>query len=204
MAESVILHFGIGWRTYKAHAGVFIISMLTLLAAWIVLEIAVITLQNLGLVVWLILHLAFFFFFARLMVGFHRLTLRAVEGKTPALSTLTGSLNRGPTFLLAATIYFMAVVCGFVLLIIPGIYIAVRYALFGHVVANTSTTAVECLKYAATLSRNRWWSFFGFVSLALFLNLAGAALLGVGLFLTFPVSLLAGSNFYRSLPQQAS
>src|SRR5678815_4635624 len=121
VAESVILHFGIGWRTYKAHAGVFIISMLTLLAAWIVLEIAVITLQNLGLVVWLILHLAFFFFFAGLMVGFHRLTLRAVEGKAPELSTLTGSLNRGPTFLLAATIYFMAVVCGFVVLIVPGI-----------------------------------------------------------------------------------
>ena len=189
---------------YKAHAGVFIISMLTLLAAWIVLEIAVITLQNLGVVVWLILHLGFFFFFAGLMVGFHRLTLRAVEGKTPELSTLTASLNRGPTFLLAAAIYFIAVVCGFVLLIIPGIYIAVRYALFGHVVANTSTTAVECLNYAATLSRNRWWSLFAFVSLALFLNLAGAALLGVGLFLTFPVSLLAGSNFYRSLPQQAS
>lgn len=203
MADTILPHFGIGWKIFKAHPGVFVASMLALFASWAVLEVAVITLQNLGIVIWLILHLAFFFLFSGLMVGFHQLALRAVEGKKPELSVLFGSLNRGPTFLLATFLYFIAVACGLVLLIAPGIYVAVRYALFGPIVATSSKPALECHSSAARLSHNRWWALFTFTALALILNLVGAALLGIGFLLTFPVSLLATSNFYRSLPQPA-
>jgi uncharacterized membrane protein len=204
MAETILPHFGIGWRAFKAHPGLFLASMFTLFLSWVILEVGVIALQHLGIVVWLVLHLAFFVFFSGLMVGFHRLSLRTVQGETPELSDLIASLNRGPTFLLASCIYLVAVACGLALLIVPGIYVAVRYALFGQVVAARSTTALESLSIAATLSQGRWWTLFVFVLLGLLLNLAGAAFLGIGLLLTFPVSLLATSDLYRSLQQPAS
>lgn len=204
MSETILANFGTGWRAFAAHPGVFITSMLALFASWAVLEIAVIKLQNLGIIVWLILHVAFFFSFSGLMVGFHRIALTAVEGTKPKLSGLVATMHRGPTLLLAALIYFLGVACGLVILIVPGIYIAVRYALFGQVVATRSSSAVESLSNAARLSRGRWWTLFVFFLLALLLNLGGAALLGVGLLLTFPLSLLATSSLYRSLPQPAS
>ena len=98
MTESVLSHFGIGWKAFKAHPRVFVISMLILFASWVVLEVAVIAMQRFGLVVWLVLHLAFFVIFSGLMVGLHRMALESVEGKAPNLANLTASLRRGPAF----------------------------------------------------------------------------------------------------------
>jgi hypothetical protein len=203
MTESVISHFGIGWKAFRAHPRVFVISMLILFASWVALEVSVVALQRLGLVVWLILHLAFFVFFSGLMAGLHRLALETVDGGTPKLANLTALLGRGPTFLLAFCIYFVAVVGGLALLVVPGIIIAVRYAFFGQIVATRSTSALEALRDAAGLSDGRRWTLGVFLLLVLLLNLAGAAFLGVGLFITFPVSLLATSDLYRSLQQPA-
>jgi uncharacterized membrane protein len=55
------------------------------------------------------------------------------------------------------------------------------------------------LRDAAALSRGRWWTVCVVMLMALLLNLAGAAFLGLGLLITFPVSLLAKSDLYRSL-----
>ena len=176
--------------------------MLILFASWVALEVAVITLQRFGIVVWLVLHFAFFVFFSGLMAGLHRMALETVEGKAPRLANLTALLGRGPTFLLAFCIYLVAVLSGLVLLVVPGIYVAVRYALFGQILAARSTTALEALRDAAALSEGRWWMLCVFLLLVLFLNLAGAAVLGLGLLITFPVSLLAASDLYRSIQQQ--
>ena len=203
MTESVIPHFGIGWRAFKSHSRVFVISMFVLFASWVVLEVAVVALHRFGLVVWLVLHLAFFVFFSGLMAGLHRLALETVQGETPRLANLTGLLGRGPTFLLASSIYFVAVAGGLALLLVPGIYVAVRYAFFGQVIARSSTSALEALRDAAALSEGRWWTLCLFLVLALLLNLAGAAVLGIGLLITFPVSLLATSDLYWSLRQPA-
>ena len=203
MADSCALHFRQGWKAFRSFPRVFVISMLILFASWVVLEVAVITLQRFGIVVWLVLHFAFFVFFSGLMAGLHRMAQDTVDGKTPRLGDLTALLVRGPTFLLAFCIYLAAVVgrsrasrCS------RNHYVAVRYAFFGQILAARSTTALEALRDAAALSEGRWWMLCLFLLLVLFLNLAGAAVLGLGLLITFPVSLLAASDLYRSIRQQ--
>jgi uncharacterized membrane protein len=177
--------------------------MLILFASWAALEVAVVALQRFGVVVWLILHLAFFVFFSGLMLGLHRIALETVNGKVPKLANLTALLGRGPTFLLAFCIYSAVVAVGLVLLVVPGIYVAVKYSLFGQVLATRSTSALEALRDAGALSDGRWWTLFQLLLLALLLNLAGMAFLGLGLLITFPVSLLATSDLYRPLQQPA-
>jgi hypothetical protein len=81
----------------------------------------------------------------------------------------------------------------------PGVYIAVRYALFGHILASRRVSGLETLREAGALSQGRWWKVCCFLLLLLALNLAGAALLGLGLLVSFPVSLLAASSFLRTL-----
>jgi uncharacterized membrane protein len=203
MTDSVISHFGIGWRAFKSYPRVFVLSMLILFASWVVLEVAVISLYRFGVVVWLVLHVAFFVFFAGLMVGLYRIALLTVDGQVPRLADLTALLGRGPTFLLAFCIYLVAVLVGLALLVVPGVIIAVRYAFFGQVIATTSTSALQALREAAALSEGRTWMLGVFLLLAMLLNLAGAAFLGAGSFITFPVSLLATSDLYRSLRQPA-
>lgn len=203
MVDPIAPHFRTAWKAFKSHPRVFVVSMLILFASWVALEVAVVALHRFGLVVWLVLHLAFFVFFSGLMLGLHRVALETVDGKAPKVTDLTALLERGPTFLLAFCIYSVAVIGGLVLLIVPGIYLAVRYALFGQIIATRSTSAFAAFRDAAALSDGRFATVFAVLLIAFLLNLAGAAFLGLGLLITFPVSLLATSDLYRSLQRPA-
>jgi hypothetical protein len=199
MPDRVRSHFERGWRLFKSHAGVFVVSMLLVFLSWVVLEVAVVLLHRLGLAVWLMLHLAWLFLFAGMLVGVHVMALKSVDVEIPRVADLFGSLERGPAYLVALGICCLAVSGGLVLLIVPGIYLAVRYCLFAQVITDASASAVLALRKAAALARDNWLELGALFLIALLLNLAGAALLGAGIIVSFPVSFLAIAGFYRSL-----
>jgi hypothetical protein len=58
---------------------------------------------------------------------------------------------------------------------------------------------VQALRDAGALSRGRWWALGRLMALVIAFNVAGAALLGVGILVTFPVSLLALAAMFRAL-----
>jgi hypothetical protein len=192
-------HVKIGWAVFKAHWNVFVLSVFVLLGSWAILEVAVALANRWGVIPNLVLHSIFLFFFSGLLVGIHSIALKAVRGSIPTLRTLTAMLDRGPSFLLALCVYLVATLCGLALLVLPGVYIAVRYALFGYVIASRPVSGLEALRQAAKVSEGKRWRLLGLLLIALGLNLAGAALLGVGLMISFPVSLLAAANFFRDL-----
>jgi uncharacterized membrane protein len=199
MPDRVTSHFRTGWRLFKSHISVFVISMLLLFLSWAVLEIAVVFLHRLGFAVWLMLHLAWLFLFAGMMVGLHVMALKSVASEAPQIADLFASLARGPACLLALGIYCLAVSGGFVLLIVPGIYVAVRYCLFAQIITDTSASAVVALRKAAELARGNWSALGALFLIAFLVNIAGLAVLGIGLIISFPVTLLAIAGFYRSL-----
>ncbi len=199
MTGAITSHLRIAWRAFKANWRVFVLSALILFGSWVCLELAVITLHRLGVIVNVLLHLAFLVWFSGLMVGMHGMALEVIDGGVPTLKDLFALLGRGPTFLLAIFLYLLAVAAGLLLLILPGIYVAVRYAFFGFVLTIKPVSALEALNTAGALAKGRWWGLFGFFLVILALNIAGAALLGVGLFISFPVSLLATASLFRSL-----
>jgi uncharacterized membrane protein len=192
-------HFKVAWAVFQTNWNVFVLSVFVLLGSWVILEVAVALVNRWGLLPSLALHLIFLFLFSGLLVGIQSMALKAVRGSIPTLRTLTAMLDRGPSFLLALGLYLVATLCGLALFILPGLYIAVRYALFGYVIASRRVSGLEALRQAARLSERNRWRMFGLMLIALALNLAGAALLGVGLVISFPVSLLAAANFFRSL-----
>jgi uncharacterized membrane protein len=192
-------HFKIGWATFKANWNVFVLSVFVLFGSWAILEVAVALVKRWGVLPNLALHLIFLFLFSGMLVGIQSMALKAVRGSIPTLRTLTAMLDRGPSFLFALCVYLVATVCGLALLVVPGLYIAARYALFGYVIASRRVSGFEALRQAARLSERNRWKMFGLILIALALNLAGAALLGVGLAISFPVSLLAAANFFRTL-----
>jgi hypothetical protein len=199
MPDRVTSHFETGWRLFKSHASIFVVSMLLLFLSWVVLEVAVIFLQRLGLAVWLVLHLGWLLLFSGLLVGLHVMALKSIDGEIPRVGDLFGSLERGPAYLLALSIYCLTVSGGLVLLIIPGIYLAIRYCLFAQIITDRSASALAALRKAAELAHGNWVPLGALFLIAFLLNIAGMTLLGIGLIISFPVSLLAIAGFYRSL-----
>jgi hypothetical protein len=199
MSDRVTSHFETGWWLFKSRASVFVLSMLLLFLSWVVLEIAVVFLHRLGFVVWLVLHLGWLFLFSGMLVGLHVMALKSVDGGIPRIGDLFGSLERGPAYLLALSIYCLTVSGGLVLLIVPGIYLAIRYCLFAQVITDTSASALAALRKAAALAHGNWAPLGALFLIAFLLNILGMSLLGIGFIISFPVSLLAIAGFYRSL-----
>jgi hypothetical protein len=199
MSDRVTSHFDSGWRLFKSRASVFVVSLLLLFLSWVALEIAVVFLHRLGFAVWLVLHLVWLFLFSGMLVGLHVMALKSVDGEIPRVGDLFGSLERGPAYLLTLSIYCLAVSGGLALLIVPGIYLAIRYCLFAQVITDTSASALAALRKAAALAHGNWTPLGALFLIAFLLNIAGMALLGIGLVISFPVSLLAIAGFYRSL-----
>lgn len=105
---------------------------------------------------------------------------------------------------LAATILFtIAVVVGLALLIVPGIYLAVRYALFGFLIVDKGREPLEAFHESAQLTAGSRFSLF-LLGLALFaINLLGALLFGIGLLIAIPITTLAAVYVYRRLEARA-
>ena len=196
-------HLRIGWRAFKLHWRIFVLSMLVLFASWLSLELAVVALQRLGVVVNVALHMAFLVVFSVLMVGIQNIALQTVDGRIPTLKGMSELPARGPSYLLALLLYIVAVAGGLLLLVVPGLYLAVRYALFGQVLACKQASALQALREAGSISQGQRWPLFGLLLAAAALNIVGAAMLGLGLAISFPVALLAISSFFRALQHRS-
>ena len=136
-----------------------------------------------------------------LMLGVVRAVLRAAEGVSPRLADLL----EGYPFLLPAlgayVLSGLSVLAGFVALILPGIYIAVRlqFVLFAVVEGHS---ALEALQKSWEITRGHVLWLLGFGLVGVLLNLLGVLALFVGMVITFPWTLTAQALLFRDLARQ--
>ncbi len=191
--------FDFAWPALKKRFGLFTAVLLTILAAWVVLEIVVIAGQRFGILLWAVMHLAFLIFLAGVELGLLQICRALRDGKTPAFAETFAYLPLGPKFLAAQILYLLIVVFGLLVLVVPGIYLGVRYALFGFCFASGETNPLRCFQQSAILSKGATTSLLRILAALFVLNLLGASLLALGLFVTVPLSVLIMTDVYRQL-----
>lgn len=187
------------WTVFKRHYGLFIAGLLVIFAAWVVLETIVVTGQAFGITLWALAHVAFLVFFAGMEVGLIKISLALYDGQEPALPDLFAHLALGPKFLAGQCVYLLMVVLGLVLLLIPGFYLGVRYAWAGIFLADGKTNLADSFKHSAAISTAQILRLLAIFVFLLMLNILGASLLGLGLLVTIPFSLLILVSIYRQL-----
>ena len=187
------------WPAFKKRYRLFAAVLLTIFGAWAVLEIVVIAGQRFGILLWVAAHLAFLVFFAGVEVGFLRICLAIHDGEDPAFADAFAHLALGPKFLAGQILYLLMVVVGLVLLVVPGVYLGVRYSLFGFFLAGGETNLKSSFQQSATLTNGATADLLKFFVALLLFNLLGACLLGLGLFVTVPMSGLVTTAVYRQL-----
>jgi uncharacterized membrane protein len=187
------------WPTLKTRFGLFTAVLLTILAAWVVLEVVVITGQRFGIVLWTVMHLAFLIFFAGVELGLLQVCRALRDRKVPTFADTFAYLPLGPKFLAVQILYLLVVVIGLLFLVVPGVYLGVRYALFGFCFADGEPDLLRCFQQSAILSKGATAGLLSTLATLLVLNLLGACLLGLGLFITVPLSVLIVTDVYRQL-----
>lgn len=97
----------------------------------------------------------------------------------------------------------IAVLVGLILLIIPGIFVALTFLFATYVVVDMGKGPIESLKESANMTRGHKWELFMLMLALVGINILGVLALGVGLLVSVPVSMLAIAHAYRTLSKGA-
>ncbi len=134
-----------------------------------------------------------------LEIGFIKIVLKLIDGHKAQITDLWAY----PQYLLrmigASILYGLIVLAGLILLIIPGIYLALRFQFYSYYIIDKNAGAVDSLRMSWKVTERNLINIFLFELLLVGINILGAIALLVGLLVTIPLSLIAVTLLYRKL-----
>lgn len=136
---------------------------------------------------------------ACVLVAWTRVTLDITFGKEPTVDAISKEFDHFLTYLATFFVFQIALLVGFVLLIIPGVYVLVTYNWFPYLIAEKHNGVEEAFKQSALLADGARWQILKFFFALLGLNILGLLALVIGLFVTIPMSMIASAIVYRAL-----
>ena len=102
--------------------------------------------------------------------------------------------------LFVATILQTLLVCiGFLLLILPGIYLAVGYAMTIPLIVDRKMSPWQAMETSRKAIHGEWWKIFGLFVVVSLIFMVSLVPLGLGLIWTWPMFIVLGGVVYRSL-----
>lgn len=102
-------------------------------------------------------------------------------------------------YLVATVLYFLAVAVGLILLIVPGIILAIRMGLYGYLIIDKKMGIIDSLKESMRLTGGNAFDLFLFWFILLGILILGLLVLLVGILVAIPVTMLAYVFIYRYL-----
>lgn len=137
-----------------------------------------------------------------IQVGIIKIVLGLYDGEPLNLANLYSMSHLAPRFLGASILYGLAILVGLVLLIIPGIYLAIKLQFYSFLIVDKNAGVMDSLKKSWTLTQGAALDLFLFTLAIIILNILGAIVLLVGLLVTIPTTTMASIYVYRKLLSQ--
>jgi hypothetical protein len=137
-------------------------------------------------------------------IGLITIALRFLDSQQPKFEDLFSFQPFFWKYLGASLLTGLVVWAGFLLLIVPGIYWALKFQFFGYFVVEQGCDPVEAMRRSSRITHTVKWKLLGFGIVLALINVVGAVCLLVGLFVTVPVTMLAYASVYRKLLAQTA
>ncbi len=130
-------------------------------------------------------------------LGLTRVGLNLVSGKAVTVGMLFGEGNKLLRAIGASILFGLMVFFGILLLVVPGIYLALRYGQFMAAIVDRDMGVMDAFSYSSSLTMNNKLQLFVLWLLSMLVILAGMLACGVGLIFASPVVWLATLVAYR-------
>jgi len=134
-----------------------------------------------------------------IQLGQLRITLTVADGGDASLNQLFSETALLWRYIGATILYSLMVMVGFLLLVIPGIYIALRYSQYTYLLVDKRLGAIESLKKSSELTKGVKWRLLGLGLVMGLLVVVSMIPLLLGLLVTVPMAMVAGAFVYRKL-----
>jgi hypothetical protein len=182
------------WEIFQKEPGYFIGLLLISQGISIVVQLLG---KAMGDFMSVVLSVGIAFVLLPMNMGYAILARKIMNNERYSFNDLFGGYKMAGELIVVYLIYGLLVAIGMVLLLAPGIYLAVAFAWGPYLMFFYGKGAYESLDLSRKVIRKQWWGMFGFLLVAgLLLNIAGLMVCLVGLLVSIPVSSIA---FYVSM-----
>lgn len=135
-----------------------------------------------------------------LAIGILRIFMSINDGKEFKFSDLWNTDNKTIINYFIGSIYYcLIVIGGMILLVVPGIYWAIKYSFTWYLIIDKNLSPKEALKMSGEITSGSKWNIFFFMILIILVNILGVIVFGVGLLWSMPTTILALIFVYRKL-----
>ena len=111
------------------------------------------------------------------------------EGKG-SFDMMKNALNFAPQAVVESIVSTIFISIGFLLLILPGIYLAVVYIFSKQFIVFKGKNFWEAMEASRKLVNKNWFGVFGLIIVAAIIGFFGFILLGIGILITLPFAIL--------------
>lgn len=167
-----------GWQLLWARPGLYIGY-----AAIVVLALFV--LQRL----WAIGQLLSIIAMGPLLAGFYYALRRQLQGLSFGFEEFFNGFNHFLPLMLVSLVTSILISIGMMLLLLPGIYLAVSYLFALPLVQDRELEFWAAMETSRRLITRQWFSFLGLALLLAIINAIGLFLVGLGLLITLPLTI---------------
>lgn len=136
---------------------------------------------------------------APLGAGFYVVCAKLMQRRTPEFQDFFTGFQFFVPLMLLSVVSSILIILGFILLIIPGVFLMVCYLFPSMLIIDRRLDFWPAMELSRRTVQTQWFGFFIFVLLLILVNLGGALLLGVGLLVSLPVSACAMAAAYADI-----
>jgi uncharacterized membrane protein len=187
--------FSFGWQKTKEHFWFFLASLLAFGIVFTVINMFVERDGADSIAAQFLLYIVN----ALMGLGLINAVLAVCEGKVPGSSSFKTDLISFLKFLVTQLVFSVMVFVGFLLLIIPGVIIMLRFFYTPYILLDKKGGIGESFKESWRITKGSSWELLILFLVTVGINIAGAIALGVGLFVTIPLTMIATGFVYKKL-----
>lgn len=137
-------------------------------------------------------------------VGVINIAVKFADRVPVQYSDLWTKAGRIGKYFLASFLYGLMVFIGLIFLIVPGLFLAVRFGLYPYFVVDQGQGPIQALKSSWRTVKGASWRVFGFWLATWLITLLGIIALGFGLLAALPTVWTAAALVYRKLWNQTN
>jgi uncharacterized membrane protein len=193
-----------GWETFKGNFELILAIEIAAAVALAVVGGASDLLESRGWFHEFAMSLAYFVVTMIIHLGAIKVSLKYRDGDKVDFANMFDSFGILAPYMAAAVVTQIAIGFGLLFLVVPGIVVAVRFCLFGFAVVDEDRGPIDAIRRSIQLTDGVGVDLFLFGMLCVGLNVLGTMALLVGLFVSLPVTALAGAHIYRHLNPRAA
>ncbi len=134
-----------------------------------------------------------------MFMGIHIMGMRHAENKSVSAGSILGYFNKAPAIILCYILMVLMMMLGFVLLVLPGIYLMIAYMFAMPLVVEKNMPAWRALEASRKALTRKWFPMLGVLLLMMIVNTLAILTLGIAWIWTIPWSVLTMSMIYTKL-----